>query len=203
MALAWHELGPLSNLGNLDPDLELLQQGSDLELGASFLHGWRRARPAWWADAACRGVGARVFFAANTARARGLCRTCPVSAACAQAGQDEPAGVWGGIDRDALLEAEHRRSVAAKRDARRRADNESHRRQRERRRAEAFAVAAANAPAAPPPPAADAPVAERVQWLLATGNPPLAVARLLNREQTPPPAGDTLWRTKHIKALAG
>lgn len=58
------------------------------------------ARPAWHADAACRGRGTAVFFAGSTDTAKQVCDGCPVVAECAAAGQDERHGVWGGLSED-------------------------------------------------------------------------------------------------------
>ncbi|CAN5911423.1 hypothetical protein BH23ACT2_BH23ACT2_18440 [soil metagenome] len=55
-------------------------------------------RPAWHASAACRGVGAELFFperGASTDDARALCAVCPVVDECRSAGEGEQ-GVWGG-----------------------------------------------------------------------------------------------------------
>ncbi len=54
-------------------------------------------RPEWHAEAACRGRGTAVFFAGSTDTARTVCDGCPVVAECAEAGQDERDGVWGGM----------------------------------------------------------------------------------------------------------
>ena len=64
------------------------------EVLAAYIH-----RPAWHQEAACRGVGPRLFFPErgdSTAQAKALCATCPVADACAEAGRDEPAGIWAG-----------------------------------------------------------------------------------------------------------
>lgn len=56
-------------------------------------------RPSWHSDAACRGVGTELFFPArggDVRAAKAICETCPVVAECAEAGQDETHGVWGG-----------------------------------------------------------------------------------------------------------
>jgi WhiB family redox-sensing transcriptional regulator len=59
------------------------------------------ARPAWHAQAACRGVGVEVFFPArgeSTAPAKALCGTCPVAARCREYAMSraDVHGVWGG-----------------------------------------------------------------------------------------------------------
>lgn len=56
-------------------------------------------RPAWHRRAACRGAGPDLFFierGGSTAPAKALCASCPVADECAEAGQDEPAGIWAG-----------------------------------------------------------------------------------------------------------
>jgi hypothetical protein len=59
------------------------------------------ARPAWQAQAACRGVGVEVFFperGESTAPAKALCATCPVTEPCRQyaIAHTDVYGVWGG-----------------------------------------------------------------------------------------------------------
>ena len=57
-------------------------------------------RPEWHRRAACRGVGAEVFYggrADEIERAKALCSSCPVCAECLEAGvAGDEAGVWGG-----------------------------------------------------------------------------------------------------------
>lgn len=59
-------------------------------------------RPAWHADAACRGQTDVMFPVAerghrlDTSAARALCARCPVINECADYGANEPDGVWGG-----------------------------------------------------------------------------------------------------------
>ena len=59
-------------------------------------------RPAWHADAACRGQTDVMFPVAergkgrDTASAMLLCARCGVRAECADYGANEPDGVWGG-----------------------------------------------------------------------------------------------------------
>jgi len=58
------------------------------------------ARPAWHARAACRGVGADQFFVekfGDLRPARALCSACPVRDECAAQGDEEEAGMWGGL----------------------------------------------------------------------------------------------------------
>lgn len=57
-------------------------------------------RPGWHSEAACRGVGADVFYGGrggDTGPAKALCASCPVCAECLAAGvAGDEAGVWGG-----------------------------------------------------------------------------------------------------------
>jgi hypothetical protein len=68
----------------------------DAPMGLEVLH-----RPAWMAEAACRGMSTTVFFpelGGNATAARAVCRTCPVQGEClsyAEADSDLE-GVWGG-----------------------------------------------------------------------------------------------------------
>lgn len=60
----------------------------------------RLGRPAWTAQAACRGAETRIFFVeagANLERARGYCDRCEVAAQClAFALERSELGMWGG-----------------------------------------------------------------------------------------------------------
>jgi WhiB family redox-sensing transcriptional regulator len=55
-------------------------------------------RPAWHADAACRGMGPDLFFGdpLRAVEAKKVCAGCPVTAECLAAGMTEQRGVWGG-----------------------------------------------------------------------------------------------------------
>lgn len=56
-------------------------------------------RPAWHAQAACRGMGWQLFFVErgeNVQPARAVCEGCPVQAQCLEAAQSENFGIWGG-----------------------------------------------------------------------------------------------------------
>ena len=58
-------------------------------------------RPAWHAYAACRGKGADLFFPTKAEHdkiraAKALCASCPVRRDCADAGENELYGIWGG-----------------------------------------------------------------------------------------------------------
>lgn len=55
-------------------------------------------RPAWHAQAACRGMGPDLFFVRRgepTEPAKAICATCPVIGPCGEAGEME-VGIWGG-----------------------------------------------------------------------------------------------------------
>jgi WhiB family redox-sensing transcriptional regulator len=77
----------------------------------------------WWDLAACRGHDASVFFApsyfekraeklAREARAKALCRRCPVRELCLEQALStrDPHGVWGGMN-----EAERRAELRLRR----------------------------------------------------------------------------------------
>lgn len=57
-----------------------------------------------WTDrAACTGLNMRHWFPDDNkgcSRARAVCQTCPVRVPCAEAGQDETYGMWGGLTPD-------------------------------------------------------------------------------------------------------
>jgi WhiB family redox-sensing transcriptional regulator len=60
------------------------------------------ARPAWQADAACRGMGADLFFlgrGVNAGPARSVCADCVVRDACLSDAIDrgDRHGIWGGL----------------------------------------------------------------------------------------------------------
>jgi WhiB family redox-sensing transcriptional regulator len=60
-------------------------------------------RPAWQAEAACRGMDPDSFFLPRGTQpeaveaARRVCRACPVAVECREWGIDEPHGIWGGL----------------------------------------------------------------------------------------------------------
>lgn len=78
--------------------------GEDYTAGLELLEQLL-ARPAWHAQAACRGYGPGAFFADDPVPARETCARCPVRLPCAEAGQTERHGTWGG-----LSERERRRA---------------------------------------------------------------------------------------------
>ena len=58
-------------------------------------------RPAWQRQAACRGKGTDLFFPtkgenAKIRAAKAFCALCPVRRDCADAGENELYGIWGG-----------------------------------------------------------------------------------------------------------
>lgn len=66
-------------------------------------------RPAWYDDAACRGMDPNIFHPDTTDRvnlrrrqndAKAICRKCPVAASCLERAlaNDEDEGIWGGTD---------------------------------------------------------------------------------------------------------
>lgn len=57
-------------------------------------------RPAWHAEAACRGQGPDAWYPGTNdtaTEALAVCATCRVRPECAEAGQAERFGVWGGL----------------------------------------------------------------------------------------------------------
>lgn len=103
-----------------DPFLTALMRSRPNEAGppdvAEVLAAYIR-RPAWHQDAACLGVGPASFFVergVSTAPAKAMCATCPVADECAEAGRDEPAGIWAGTSPVARLvrSSGHRRPAA-------------------------------------------------------------------------------------------
>lgn len=89
--MAWESLqidaGPDEPWANVDP----------AEALTALLQAYER--PAWHAEAACRGKDPNLFFPArgqSTAEAKALCHRCPVQAECLTAGLGEKHGIWGG-----------------------------------------------------------------------------------------------------------
>ena len=57
-------------------------------------------RPAWFDDAACRGLDTNLFFptrGGSSTQAKMVCQTCPVSGDCESFAAGERFGVWGGL----------------------------------------------------------------------------------------------------------
>lgn len=74
-----------------DPVYVALMAGVDL----AGLVGFRR--PAWHADAACRGMGTSAWFPArheDVRPAKAICAACPVAGPCGAAAGE--AGIWAG-----------------------------------------------------------------------------------------------------------
>ena len=75
-------------------------------------------RPAWHADAACRGQTDVMFPVAehghrlDTTAARALCDRCPVRNPCAEAGRSEKYGVWGDTGSGSRRMRQRERSAA-------------------------------------------------------------------------------------------
>ena len=87
----------------LDQAVIATDRGADRPTSAEdILDLIENLRPAWHADAACRGQTAVMFPVAehghrpDTTAARALCERCPVTGECAEAGRSEKYGVWGG-----------------------------------------------------------------------------------------------------------
>jgi WhiB family redox-sensing transcriptional regulator len=90
--------------------------GVDLEALDRLLYD----RPAWHAEAKCKGM-LEVCFGPDRApgeaaaeweeRAKAVCATCPVRAACGEAGRAERYGVWGGMTPKGRNAARRRRAA--------------------------------------------------------------------------------------------
>lgn len=78
-----------------DPFFAALVAGVDPPDVVELLAG---RRPAWHANAACRGMGTELFFpekGEDARPAKAICSTCPVAAPCGAATGDH--GIWGGM----------------------------------------------------------------------------------------------------------
>lgn len=74
-------------------------------------------KPAWHADAACREFPSLSWFperGESSAGAKNVCRRCLVQAECAEAGEREAVGIWGGLS---AQERRQRRSSRSEPDA--------------------------------------------------------------------------------------
>ena len=87
----------------LDPAVIATDRGADRPTSAGDILDLLDAlRPAWHADAACRGQTDVMFPVAehghrlDTASAMLICARCGVRAECADYSDNEPDGVWGG-----------------------------------------------------------------------------------------------------------
>ena len=59
------------------------------------------SRQTWIGHAACRGIGPALMYpnrGDQSATTKAMCATCPVRTECAEAGQSEYFGIWGGED---------------------------------------------------------------------------------------------------------
>jgi WhiB family redox-sensing transcriptional regulator len=89
--------------------------GVDLEALDHLLHD----RPAWHAEAKCKGMP-DVFFGPDRVpgvaaeweeQAKAICATCPVRIECGKAGRAERYGVWGGMTPKERSAARRRRAA--------------------------------------------------------------------------------------------
>ena len=103
----------------LDPAVIATDRGADRPTSAGDILDLLDAlRPAWHADAACRGQTDVMFPVAehgrrlDTSAARALCARCPVQAPCAEQGRTERYGVWGGTGSGSGRMRQRERSAA-------------------------------------------------------------------------------------------
>ena len=103
----------------LDPAVIATDRGADRPTSAEdTLDLLDALRPAWHADAACRGQTDVMFPVAehghrlDTTAARALCDRCPVRNPCAEAGRTERYGVWGGTGSGSGRMRQRERSAA-------------------------------------------------------------------------------------------
>jgi len=103
----------------LDPAAIATDRGADRPTSAEDLLDLLDViRPAWHAQAACRGQTDVMFPVAehghrlDTTAARALCARCPVQAPCAEQGRTERYGVWGGTGSGSGRVRQRERSAA-------------------------------------------------------------------------------------------
>ena len=103
----------------LDPAVIATDRGADRPTSAEDILDLLDAlRPAWHADAACRGQTDVMFPVAehghrlDTTAARALCDRCPVRNPCAEAGRSEKYGVWGDTGSGSRRMRQRERSAA-------------------------------------------------------------------------------------------
>ncbi len=77
-----------------------------------FVDYIRRGRPAWFTQAACRGVGPEVFYVergADVRPAKALCAACPVIDACRSyaAANHVDGGIWAGVTATKIRSSGH------------------------------------------------------------------------------------------------
>jgi hypothetical protein len=85
----------------LDALLRQPPNAPDLPTGAEILATFQAMRPAWFAEAACRGMGPDLFFiglGGNARPAKDVCASCPVRGSCGDyaIATDATAGIWAG-----------------------------------------------------------------------------------------------------------
>ena len=103
----------------LDPAVIATDRGADRPTSfEDILDLLDALRPAWHAQAACRGQTDVMFPVsepgrrADTSAARALCARCPVQAPCAEQGRTERYGVWGGAGSSSGRVRQRERSAA-------------------------------------------------------------------------------------------
>ena len=103
----------------LDPAVIATDRGADRPTSfEDILDLLDALRPAWHADAACRGQTDVMFPVAehghrlDTTAARALCDRCPVRNPCAEAGRSEKYGVWGDTGSGSRRMRQRERSAA-------------------------------------------------------------------------------------------
>ena len=103
----------------LDPAVIATDRGADRPTSAEDILDLLDAlRPAWHAQAACRGQTDVMFPVsepgrrADTSAAHALCDRCPVTGECAEAGRSEKYGVWGGTGSGSRRMRQRERSAA-------------------------------------------------------------------------------------------
>jgi hypothetical protein len=69
---------------------------------------------AWLTRAACAGMDTDIFFGQETAKARAICRGCPVRAACLMDAMQSPRifGIWGGTSEKQRSTIRNRRAAS-------------------------------------------------------------------------------------------
>lgn len=101
----------LDTAADFDPELDIVEalMATPTTPTEAFIRALL-ARPAWHADAACRGRSDVSWFPGrgeDVAPAVAVCAGCPVREQCQRAGEGET-GVWGGLsERRRKLERRH------------------------------------------------------------------------------------------------
>lgn len=96
-----HTDGPAPRWQPVDVDTYATDAPAPFDGWAFLLDAIEERRPAWQADAACRGIDPAAFFperGQSTEPAKALCATCPTFDACAAYAVDIGArhGIWAG-----------------------------------------------------------------------------------------------------------